>query len=620
MNRFVAGRFATSEAVREVTPRDGRDVLALPGVRVWSVGHGARETTVTPTGGGGVGGQLVTAGHCLATAAEREAALRVAQAGDVLPALHLPGSYLAIVRASGKMWVAGDRAGVVPVYWLEEDDDLWWATAAAPLAALIGASPDLPWLLAELTLNGVDTRLNGAHFERVRRVPPGYALVLEEDASPHVVNTVPPQALGLVDGVKQLRDAFTTAVTRRAQIYERLTADLSGGVDSSSITSLAARTRPLLAVTYTDAHMADQDDVHYALRTAAETDAITHRLIDGRTERLTHFDGLDGVAALPLTDQPALALGLLTLLEHQLAPAVTYESQAHLTGRGGDNVLDASSTHLVDQFLAGHRARALRRAARYARAWRVAPWQVWRELGRTAATSYPRALGRLAGKLGGTVWLARTSTPEGWENLTWCGTRQAAGWLTGPGRRAVADLVAARAHHTDPGITPAVLHDRLALEWMAASHAAFDSIARQQWGLAIHAPFLDTPVVDACMAIPSYQRVQPGIYKPLARAALTGLAPDFLLQRETKTAFTSSLYDGLAANAPTLRRVIGNSLLAQAGLINARPAAAALEAAIAGAPAPLADLHTLIVTELWLARLERARTTWWQPERSTTCP
>ncbi|MFI1259190.1 hypothetical protein ACH4U6_36435 [Streptomyces netropsis] len=78
----------------------------------------------------------------------------VAQAGDVLPALRLPGSHLAVVRAGGKVWEAGDRAGLVPVYWLEEDDGLWWATAAAPLAALIGAAPNLPWLLAELTLNG----------------------------------------------------------------------------------------------------------------------------------------------------------------------------------------------------------------------------------------------------------------------------------------------------------------------------------------------------------------------------------------------------------------------------------------------------------------------------------
>ncbi|MFE5853442.1 asparagine synthase-related protein [Streptomyces sp. NPDC056500] len=92
---------------------------------------------------------------------------------------------------------------------------------------------------------------------------------------------------------------------------------------------------------------------------------------------------------------------------------------------------------------------------------------------------------------------------------------------------------------------PAVLHDRLDLEFMAGSHAMFDTIARQQWNVPIHAPLLDTPVIDACHAIPSHQRVQDGVYKPLARAALH-LVPDFLLNRQTKTAFTTRLYTGLA--------------------------------------------------------------------------
>ncbi|MGW5680161.1 hypothetical protein ACWEV4_34750, partial [Streptomyces sp. NPDC003860] len=64
------------------------------------------------------------------------------------------------------------------------------------------------------------------------------------------------------------------------------------------------------------------------------------------------------------------------------------------------------------------------------------------------------------------------------------------------------------------------------------------------------------------------------------------------------------------------------SRLAQAGLLDGRRAGAALNAAIAGAPAPLAAIHTLIVTELWLATLPRqtSRATWWQPdtERSPT--
>ncbi|MEU7108360.1 asparagine synthase-related protein [Streptomyces sp. NPDC046215] len=90
-----------------------------------------------------------------------------------------------------------------------------------------------------------------------------------------------------------------------------------------------------------------------------------------------------------------------------------------------------------------------------------------------------------------------------------------------------------------------------------SGHATFDAIARQRWGIGVHAPFLDTPVVDARLSILGYLRLQPGLYKPLAQAAFAGPVPDFVLQRQTKTECTSSLYAGFAANASTLRAVIG---------------------------------------------------------------
>lgn len=88
--------------------------------------------------------------------------------------------------------------------------------------------------------------------------------------------------LDLVEGARQLRGALVTAVTRRAHRYEALSADLSGGVDSSLVTCLAAAARGLSALTYTDAVMAQDDDVRYARRVAAEVGGITHRVLDGK--------------------------------------------------------------------------------------------------------------------------------------------------------------------------------------------------------------------------------------------------------------------------------------------------------------------------------------------------
>lgn len=200
--------------------------------------------------------------------------------------------------------------------------------------------------------------------------------------------------------------------------------------------------------------------------------------------------------------------------------------------------------------------------------------------------------------------------------LTWCGSGPATAWLTRAGRTAVADLVTARAQTARADTTPGALHERLALELMGDGHATFDQISRQQWGLPVHAPLLDNHVVDACHAIPGYARTQPGDFKPLARAAFTGNVPDYLLHRRTKTAFTSSLFAGLRTNAPTLRHILDHSRLAHAGLLDATRVLDSLDSAARGEGAPLAALHALIVTELWLATLPTVRTTWW--EQTTT--
>ncbi|MEV4975378.1 asparagine synthase-related protein [Streptomyces scopuliridis] len=607
MLRYVTGWFAPQAAGPGIRPSDGREILNRPGVRAWTVGHDVQEMVLDAASDDTT---LVAAGHCLATSAERRAALAAARTGDLRQAVRLPGSFLTLLWSGGVLRIAGDRAGVVPVYWCRRDGVAWWSTAAAPLAALTGTTPAIPVLLADLTLFGVDTQLDHARYEGVRRVPPGQALLLRPGIAPSTEVLPQPGPFSFDQGARRLRDALTTAVERRARAYERVSADLSGGMDSSTVTCLAARLRPVVAVTYTDAHLAEDDDVIYATRTAVDVPGITHTVIDARRHRANQFDGLEDPAALPVTDSPSLALGQLAVKAAQLAPAVAHATQAHLTGRGGDNALTTEHSFYVDQFQAGRRWPALRGAASYARAERVAPWRVWWQLGRSAATSYPRALDSLARTIAGPRPLAVQRAAR-WENLAWCGISPAAGWLTGAGRRAVADLVDARAQAAGPHAAPAALHDRLNLEFMAGSHAGYDAIARQLWGVPVHAPFLDTAVVSACLAIPSYDRTREGIYKPLAQAAFDGLVPGFLLHRQTKTGFTSSLYTGLAANAATLRRIVATSTLAQAGLLDARRAAADLERALAGAPAPLADLHTLISTELWLANLP-TRATWWR--------
>lgn len=609
--RFVAGTFhaghGTAGPKVAWRPRGGRCVYEDDAFRVWTAGYAADEVRGSLVPGGAAG--LLAVGCCLATEDEFGAAPKAAARGDWAAATRLAGAYLSIVRTGSTLRVAGDRAGTITVYWLADGDRVLWATEAARLAAYAGAGPDPAVLLAAFTLRGVDVLGGHSHFSAVRRVPPGSALVLDVGHRPWT-EPVPhtDRAVSFADAVPLVREAITTAVVRRVEGRAAVSSDLSGGVDSGIVTSLAAACTPLLAVTYTDERMREQDDVVYAERIAAERTSITHTCVRGR-DSIQHFDGLDDPAALPFTDTPSFTLGLLAIKAAQLAPATAYGSQAHLTGRGGDDVLDAVPTMVVDQYRTRHRLEAISRAVSLARARHLASHPLLRQAARTQFTSHPRALAVLAESLDGPPRPGGTLPGE---MLAWCGTTASASWLTSAGRSAVARLVADRAEVADPHAGPGQVHERLALEVMGDGHATYDALARRLWGLPVHAPFLDTAVVDACHAIPGWQRSIPGDFKPLARAAFTGAVPAFLLSRRTKTAFTSSVYAGLCSNAPALRRLVTGSVLAQAGLLDAGRARAALDRAVRGEPAPLAGLHALIVTELWLATASLARETWWE--------
>ncbi|MEE1930691.1 asparagine synthase-related protein [Streptomyces sp. TRM 70351] len=620
--RFIAGTCDTgrgSWAGNDWRPRGARDALNEGPARIWTTGFEPGEVRRCSDRNGQA--EVLAIGCCLATREELSAARADAERGAWAQATRLPGSFLTVVRDRTGLRIAGDRAGTVTVYWIRVREGVLWATAAAPLAAFAKAQPNFAVLLSMFMVRGVDVLAADSHFRTVRRVPPGHVLVLAPGRQPRT-EAVPALTArtSIEEGATAVRETITTAVGRRATSSGPISSDLSGGVDSGTVTTLAATRGPLLAVTYTDARMSEQDDMRYAERIAHDHPQITHTKIHGARAGVQHFDGLEDPAVLPFTDTPSFTLGLLAIKAAQLAPATAHGSRAHLTGRGGDDVLDAVPTMAIDQYRAGHRMEALRRTATLVRTRRAALWPVLEQAARTQRTRYPQALAALADTINaGPEHTAQRGpgTPVA-QLLTWCGSGSAAAWLTRTGRAAVADLVTARAQTARPDTTPGALHERLALELMGDGHATFDQISRQQWGLPVHAPLLDNPVVNACHAIPGYARTQPGDFKPLARAAFPGHVPDYLLHRRTKTAFTSSLFTGLRANAPVLRRILGRSLLAQAGLLDRSKALASLDSAARGEPAPLAALHALIVTELWLATLSTARTTWWETTTART--
>ncbi|WP_406300839.1 asparagine synthase-related protein (plasmid) [Embleya sp. NBC_00888] len=490
-----------------------------------------------------------------------------------------------------------------------------------PLAALAGTGADLPLPATELAVTGVDTLAHQSRFQAVRRVPPGSLLIITRDNGAEPATHVAPTAFGRTrapssfdEGAADLRRALTEATSRRARHAEHVTCDLSGGLDSASLACLAAAHGPVDAVTFTDDRTTVEDDLRHACRVAAETPGITHHIVHGPTT--AHFDHLDDLAALPRTDAPAATLTRLALTNARFTATAIGGSTTHLTGRGGDTILRSTPTHLIDLLRDGYyRVEALRRITAHARTHRLATHHAIADATKAAARTYPRALSLLANALENPDPRPRRPAP-----LRWCGTTAAAGWLTPDGRRAAATLVADRAHHACADTRAAELHDRLALERTGNRHATFTQIAHHRWATTVHAPFLDTTVVDAALAVPGPERERPGQSQPLLRAALTGRIPPWLPSRATNTAATANIHAGLRRNAPALRALIAGSALGRAGLVDPARMLGDLEKAVHGMPAPSTHLRDLVVAEVWLATLDDTRAGWWQDKDSGAHP
>ncbi|MCY0930972.1 asparagine synthase-related protein [Streptomyces sp. H27-H1] len=606
--RYVAGTVThTPPLTTGPRPRGGHQIHDDGTLRAWTVEHGPHEVQRALSRDGTA--EVILVGDCLATDDEVRDAADAAARGQWHTAGRLPGSYLGIVRVGRTVRIAGSRAAAVQVHWVADAAGMvTWSTSATALAALVGAVPDPVRLLAEVTTWGVEPGGDG-WFDGIHRVPPGAALTLAPDAPPTIERLPIPARVSFADAAATLRHELPLAVGRRALSSQPVSADLSGGVDSSTITCIAAAHTDLTAVTYVDAAMADQDDTRYAAEIAAAYPGIARHLVDGRHTGSRHFDRLEEPASIPFTDAPALSVGTLGILGAQLAPAVAAGSTGHLTGWGGDNVLDGIASP-ADRYRSGDRIAALRDAARLARDRRAAAQPVLRAVTASGRGDHPRALTDLADTV--LAGPALRVLPDTADVARWCGRLTAARWLTPAGRTALADFIGARAGVADSAVGPGELRERLALEATGTEHAGLDTLTRTLWGLPTYAPYLDTRIVDICHAVPAWERRRAGDFKPLARAALTGLVHAPVLARRTKTAF-NGVYDGLRVNAPALRDLLANSAMSGAGLIDPAAVLASLDRTIHGSPADLGSVHALVAAELWLTNLPTAFATWWEP-------
>ncbi len=289
--------------------------------------------------------ELTTRGHRFRTRSDTEVVLRgYLEWGDDLPS-RLVGMYAFAVwdPRRRRLVLVRDRLGVKPLYYAPVGDGLVFGSE--PKAIL--AHPQVRPVLGRDGLRELMTWANTpghALFDGIRQVRPGHQLVLDDtgitetrywglDAVPH------PDGLSTtIDTVRQL---VGQAVAGQTVADLPLCSLLSGGLDSSTVTLLAAQAvdrrgdGPLrsFSVGFTGGDT-DGDDSSYAAKLAAAVGADHEEIVLGADQL---FDADARAAVLRARDLP-LGLADMDTSLYLLFGAIRKRSTVALSGEGADEL------------------------------------------------------------------------------------------------------------------------------------------------------------------------------------------------------------------------------------------------------------------------------------------
>ncbi|NJP81207.1 hypothetical protein HCK01_28575 [Streptomyces sp. AA8] len=608
---------------------------------------------------------MAVIGRCPVTAAELAARLRqVRDVADTERAVAgLAGSFHVVTSAGGRVRVRGSASGARAVFYSRFDGVTVAADRADRLAEAVGASPDEQTLALHLLASPPPHPLDDrSPWRGVHRVPSGDCLAIEADGRARTQRWwAPPEpVLSAAEGARGVRRALVAAVESCTAGGGTVSADLSGGMDSTGLCFLAARigAAKLVTLRWEGADPGDGDGRRAARAAAALPDARHVR--PGRSGTPLWFsDPAETADVLRLgaahgmsrpaygMSHPADNTGHLTHglghpaygaghpshdMNHpphdvnrpadepgawvrdaarfaKLSALMTLRgSRLHMFGGGADELFTAPAPHLHD--LLRSRPLAALAAVRRKRAGRRLP--LLPVLGGLADRSnFPQWLTAWADSLVRPAAFPAGNVPS----LAWGPDLRMPSWATADAVLAVRSLLREAA-----AAAPEPLHAQRGQHAALASVRAggrgvrqFDQVTSAR-GLEYAAPYLDDGVVEAALSVRVGERSEPGRYKPVLAAALHGIVPDPVLGRSAADGFGADpyadLYAGLRHNRARLVGLFEDSLLARAGLVDA----AALRASLLGlhpVPGPLRPLDTTLGCELWLRSL---------PERAALMP
>jgi asparagine synthase (glutamine-hydrolysing) len=481
--------------------------------------------------------------------------------------------------------LAKDPIGTRHLYYSFDSRQVTWSTILDPLVLFAGKT----FTLCEEYIAGWFSFFPAAHltpYVGIHSVPPSSAVLLR--AGKHTVGKYwdfdPDKQIryrGDAEYEEHFRAVFAEAVRRRLRSDSPILAELSGGMDSSSIVCMAdtviargtAETPRLDTVSYYDDYEPNWNERPYFTKVEEKRGRSgTH--IDVSKQKSFQFE-LDGDHFVATPGHG----GRRNEASRQFATCVTSQgNRVLLSGIGGDEVAGGvpTPTPELQDLLSRAKFKAL---SRQLKAWALDKRKPWVHLFFEAVRGFLPT---------GLVGDEKHKRPAPWLSPAFVERNRNA-------LRGYESVL--RLFRPLPSFQANVGTLEILRRQLASDVLPVEPPYEKRY------PYLDRGLLEFMYSIPREQLIRPGQRRSLMRRALEGIVPEEVLQRRRKAYIVRGPLTDIASRSATLLRFSEHMLISSLGVIDSESFAQALQDARDGRGVMLIPLLRTICIELWLMNL-----------------
>jgi asparagine synthase (glutamine-hydrolysing) len=377
---------------------------------------------------------------------------------------------------------------------------------------------------------------------------------------------------------EHFRNVFANSVRRRLRSDSPVLAELSGGMDSSSIVCVAdvvTRTEgtdapSLDTVSYYDDSEPNWNEKPYFGKIEQKRGRVGHHIDASPAERMEFTSGNKQFAPTPshYCVSPRVMRYLADLMKMQ-------GNRVVLSGVGGDEVAGGVPTPVPElaDFLAKGRLKSLTRQLKVWALVRRKPW--FHVLFEVVRAFLPSAL----------ISLPEHLRPASWLDEAFIQCHRAAF----SGYRSRLRIFGSLPSFQENIATTDLLRRQLACEPLSAEHP-----------FELRYPFLDRDLLEFLYAIPRSQIIRPRERRSLMRRSLNGIVPDEILNRKRKAFVTRSPMTRILKERSRLLEMEQHMLVSSLNLLHRQAFRFALDEICQGKETNIVAVMRIIALEYWL--------------------